>query len=139
MTACPTDGITGGPKSDDLYAWDATIVGPPDTPYAGGIFSLTVAFPPEYPFKPPEVRFATPIYHCNVSSSGHICLDTLNRKWTPALTIRGVLLSIQLLMSTPNPSSALNCTAANLYRKNRAAFDRHAREHTLKYAGIVMS
>lgn len=34
---------------------------------------------------------------------GRICLDILKDKWSPALQIRTVLLSVQALLSAPNP------------------------------------
>ena len=58
-----------------------------DSPYAGGVFFLSIAFPTDYPFKPPKVSFTTKIYHPNINANGSLCLDILRDQWSPALTI----------------------------------------------------
>ena len=70
-----------------MYNWHATIIGPEDSPYNGGLFFLNIVFPTDYPFKPPKVTFVTKIYHPNINANGGICLDILKDQWSPALTI----------------------------------------------------
>lgn len=130
----PPDGIIATPDESDLFHWTAVIAGPVGTPYEGGCFNLDIQISKEYPFKAPKVVFKTPVYHCNVSKKGGICLDTLNDKWTPILTITKLLLSIQLLLSECNPKSALEHDIARLYESDRKEFEKRAREHTRKHA-----
>eukprot|EP01027_Heterolobosea_sp_BB2_P010564 GEZU01015493.1.p1 GENE.GEZU01015493.1~~GEZU01015493.1.p1 ORF type:complete len:271 (-),score=103.38 GEZU01015493.1:202-1014(-) len=134
MNLDPPQGCSAGPKSDNLFEWFATITGPSKSPYEGGIFYLDITFPPEYPFKPPKVQFRTRIYHCNVSSSGGICLDILKDNWSPALTVAKVLLSIIQLLSEPNPADPLMPNIAKQFLEDRAKHDRFAKEWTKRYA-----
>ena len=64
-----------------------THTGPEGSPFAGGTFVLDIVAPQDYPFKPPKVNFQTPVYHCNVSDAGQVCLDILHDQWSPALSI----------------------------------------------------
>ena len=105
-----TDAATNcsaGLYNNDLFNWQATIIGPDETPYEGGVFSLKIAFPADYPFKPPKITFDTKIYHPNINASGGICLDILKDQWSPALNTIKVLLSICSLMADPNPNDPL--------------------------------
>ena len=76
---------------------------------------LELFLPADYPMAPPKVRFLTRIYHPNVDKLGRICLDILKDKWSPALQIRTVLLSIQALLSAPNPDDPLDNDIAALW------------------------
>ncbi|GMP43699.1 hypothetical protein CsSME_00012962 [Camellia sinensis var. sinensis] len=83
----PPTSCSAGPVAEDMFHWQATIMGPADSPYAGGVFLVTIHFPPDYPFKPPKVAFRTKVFHPNINSNGSICLDILKEQWSPALTI----------------------------------------------------
>ena len=117
-----------------MFRWQATLMGPSETPFEGGVFFLDISFPEDYPFKPPKVSFDTKIYHPNINSTGGICLDILKEQWSPALTIAKVLLSICSLLTDPNPDDPLVPDIARLYKTNKKEYQRRARMNTLRYA-----
>ncbi|KAJ1914094.1 Ubiquitin-conjugating enzyme E2 4 [Tieghemiomyces parasiticus] len=130
----PPSTCSAGPVGDDLLHWQATIMGPSDSPYQHGVFFLSITFPLDYPFKPPKVNFTTRIYHPNINNNGSICLDILKEQWSPALTISKVLLSICSMLTDPNPDDPLVPEIAHLYKTDRARYETNAREWTRKYA-----
>ncbi|KAJ4768935.1 Ubiquitin-conjugating enzyme E2 28 [Rhynchospora pubera] len=122
------------PAGEDMFHWQATIMGPPDSPYSGGVFLVNIHFPPDYPFKPPKVAFKTKVFHPNINSNGSICLDILKEQWSPALTISKVLLSICSLLTDPNPDDPLVPEIAHMYKTDRTKYENTARSWTQKYA-----
>jgi len=130
----PPPGCSAGPRGDDLHHWVCTLLGPAGSPYAGGVFFLDVSFPSDYPFRPPKVVFRTRIYHCNISTQGAICLDILKDKWSPALTMGQVLLSVCSLLTDPNPDDPLVPSIAHQLVADREGHDKRAGEWTRRYA-----
>ncbi|GER44303.1 ubiquitin-conjugating enzyme [Striga asiatica] len=130
----PPTSCSAGPVAEDMFHWQATIMGPADSPYSGGVFLATIHFPPDYPFKPPKVAFKTKVFHPNINSNGSICLDILKEQWSPALTISKVLLSICSLLTDPNPDDPLVPEIAHMYKTDKAKYESTARSWTQKYA-----
>ena len=131
----PPTNCSAGPQNEaDQFHWQATIMGPDDSPFAGGVFFLNIHFPTDYPFKPPKFQFITKIYHPNINSNGSICLDILKDQWSPALTVSKVLLSISSLLTDANPDDPLVPDIAQQYKADRAKYETTAREWTRKYA-----
>uniref|UniRef100_A0A8C4RWD6 Ubiquitin-conjugating enzyme E2Na n=1 Tax=Erpetoichthys calabaricus TaxID=27687 RepID=A0A8C4RWD6_ERPCA len=120
LLAEPVPGIKAEPDESNARYFHVVIAGPQDSPFEGGTFKLELFLPEEYPMAAPKVRFMTKIYHPNVDKLGRICLDILKDKWSPALQIRTVLLSIQALLSAPNPDDPLANDVAEQWKTNEA-------------------
>jgi ubiquitin-conjugating enzyme E2 D/E len=134
LAANDIPNINAKPISDDNIKWTGSIIGPVDTPYAGGIFNLDITLPSDYPYKPPIIKMKTKIYHPNINEEGTICLDILKEQWSPALTLTKVLLSISSLLAEPNPNDPLAPDVARIYLNDFKAFTKKARDFTEKYA-----
>ena len=115
----PAPGISATPYRDNLRYFNI-IIAAYGLAHESGIFKLELFLPEQYPMESPKVRFLTKIYHPNIDKLGRICLDILKDKWSPALQIRTVLLSIQALLSAPK------CAAATRTRRPPAAPPRAA-------------
>ncbi|CAI4227492.1 unnamed protein product [Auanema sp. JU1783] len=121
--------------NDSLTDIKGTIKGPPDSPYEGGTFDISIVIPEQYPFIPPKAKFITKIWHPNISSqTGIICLDILKDQWAASLTLRTVLLSIQSLMCSPEPKDPQDAVVARQYMDDPQLFKKTAIFWTSRFA-----
>ena len=122
------EGIEAKPLDSCNYHWQAAIRGPVGSPYEGGVFYLYLKVPMLYPFRPPEVRFLTKIFHPNVNRHGDIGIDSIQQgNWVSGLTLTKVLISIQSLLTDPYCDPCMEPEIGHLYRTDKEAFDIIAR------------
>eukprot|EP01083_Nonionella_stella_P186216 681218_1 len=146
----------------DIFHWDITILcDKEDSPHNGGRFHVEVQFPSDYPFKPPQLRITTKIFHPQLWKSDDyraLCMDILGSNWSPALTASSILhRHISPMLHEPFSSytecrccgSIIDEADANAHRRNvnptgatglyfddRNRYNAMAREWTLMYAMI---
>ena len=113
--------------------------GPPDTPFADGIYKIAITIPDTFPFDPPQAKFATKIWHPNVSSAtGLICLDILKNgeggRWTPSMSLRSVLVSIIALLNSPEPNDPQDAVVASQMLNRNDIYKATARTWAQEYA-----
>ena len=109
-------GVTVGlPDKNNIFKWKISLLGPQDTPYAGGIFILEANFPEGYPEQGPKIKFQTKIFHCNVFHWG-ICISTLNN-WKPRTPFYDIMTSIFALFYNQNPRDPYSSEMADFCGK----------------------
>ncbi|KAI8903772.1 ubiquitin-conjugating enzyme/RWD-like protein [Gorgonomyces haynaldii] len=130
----PIDNVTMTPSESDILHWDGVLTGPSNSPYESAKFKFTITFPTDYPFKPPNIKFVTRIYHPNIDESGAICLGLLKSDaWKPSTSILTVLSSLVSLLAEPNPADPLETRIAEIYQSDRKQFDRTVKEWIKRY------
>ncbi|GLJ24570.1 hypothetical protein SUGI_0469480 [Cryptomeria japonica] len=122
-------------EENDMSHMCGTIAGPMDSPYEQGSFQIDIRLPDGYPFEPPKMQFITKVWHPNISSqNGAICLDILKNEWSPALTLKTTLISLQALLSTPQPNNPQDAMVAQQYLNDYPKFLVTARHWTQSFA-----
>lgn len=123
---------------DDIFKWQATIMGPKDSLYIGGVFFININYPRDYPFKAPEFIMVTGILYPNVYGDGRICCCAFHqddsKSWSYAWDIRYAISAIIESMKNPIESCYCSPEIRALYLYNRKEFESKAREYTRKYA-----
>ncbi|KAH8419471.1 hypothetical protein KR222_007882 [Zaprionus bogoriensis] len=134
-----SEGISAIPLDRQNNYWQATILGPPGSPYEGGKFFLFIYFPERYPMTPPTVRFLTKILHPNVSRHGDVGIDIFQQQnWSLALNVAKVLLSVQSLLTDPYTEVCMEPELGDIYEHDRARFEQLVRSWTWKYAMLEL-
>lgn len=131
----PPDCVRVALSDADILSFSGWVQGPPSTPYAGGFFRITFDFNDvDFPNVPPTCRFATPIFHPNVSRSGEICVSSLKKDWKKEYGIERILVTIKCLLIEPNADSALDAEASRLMQEDWERYAETARLWTSVHA-----
>ncbi|RYP05159.1 hypothetical protein DL765_009921 [Monosporascus sp. GIB2] len=137
--------------NENIMRWRlGLIVVNPESAFNGGYFKAEMTFTHEYPYQPPQFRFLIPIYHPNVYPDGNVCISILHtpgeditsgeqasERWSPLQGVESVLRSVLLLLDDPEINSPANVDASVMYRDDRAAYNRKAKETVEKSKGDI--
>ncbi|EGG21431.1 hypothetical protein DFA_01315 [Cavenderia fasciculata] len=118
----------------DTLTLEFTIMGPPDTPYSGGVFKVHAKLPIDYPFKRPSMSIQTPIYHPNISSSICCCLIPELEGWSPMYTVARCIGQLYQILIEPVIDHPCEIDISTQFKENRELFDLVAAEHTKQNA-----
>ena len=123
-----------GSADYSLTNFQTVVKGPKDTPYENCTWHVRFTIPETYPFASPSVGFVEKIFHPNVDEqSGTICLDALNKAWSPMFTIKHIVETVlPYLLTYPNPDDPLNRDAALLMKSDSEAYEKKVRAHSKK-------
>eukprot|EP01084_Bolivina_argentea_P108732 194339_1 len=122
-------------NEDNPYMMKGFVIGPNNTAYEGGIYELQIHLPRDYPFKPPNCKFITKIYHPNINTNGSMKLTILHDFWNPMHTISRMCKSIIEMLEMPSIDNCLIPSIAKEYRFQKQKFMVTATQWNCKYAG----
>jgi ubiquitin-conjugating enzyme E2 G1 len=130
LTKDPNYFFSINPSEDNFFKWDIMIIGPPDTPFEGGIIHSVMEFTKEYPNRPPTFQFISKLFHPNVYADGKVCIsilhegvdefnyESVSERWNPSHSVNSILMSIISMLSSPNFESPANIDASKMWRDN---------------------
>ena len=114
MRESPPPYIDARPTEDDVLVWYYLVTGPPDTPFAGGLYMGELKFPATYPSAPPSIRMLTP--SGRFEPGARLCLNMSDfhpESWNPAWNISTILTGLLSFMcSNEIATGAMNMPPA---------------------------
>jgi ubiquitin-protein ligase len=101
------------------------MIGPPGSPYANGVFQVTIKFGNNYPTTKPTVKFVTKIYHLNIKQGGTDKIGGLSalESWINTMTISKLLTALDELLVKPNPRCGASNDLMAQYYANETTYD----------------
>ena len=128
---------------NNIFEWQCSLVGAKDSLYRDGIFFFEIKFPYNYPKKPPEVVFKTPIYHVNINPYksndpkadplGLLNLSSL-KMWKPEYKIAEFLANMFALFYIANSDNSYGLERAYELRYQKQLYENKIKYFTKKYA-----
>ncbi|KAL7672221.1 hypothetical protein ACOME3_007115 [Neoechinorhynchus agilis] len=116
-----SDGtISWGLETEDdasMTNWNGMIIGPHMTTFQGRMYSLKIECGPDYPNKPPMIRFVNKVNLPYVGSTGKVNPSALYslKGWTPDKCIKDILKDIRDSMKASNIRSLEQPADGDMY------------------------
>ena len=136
LSSNPVCGSKVFQQDGNLFKWKVILPGPKGSPYEEGSFNLSFEFPDNYPFKCPEVKFITPMYHPNVKKeTGEICMDVFANSWAPTQKVCDIIEKLASLLASPSTESPLEAEIAQEFQTDHKKWEKKVREFVKKNKG----
>ncbi|CAN8069602.1 unnamed protein product [Agarophyton chilense] len=124
----PHPGGSASPRDPNFpLVWDATILGPNNTPWEGGFFALELRFSYQHPYRPPFAKFTSTMYHPNITTDGIPALDLIQTRWSANTRVGSILDALQDMLNTPNAMYPVNLGVATQHREKTKDYERRIR------------
>ena len=119
-------------ENGNIYKWKVLLPGLKGSTYDDGLFNLSFNLE-NYPFRCPEVKFITPIYHPNIKKdTGEICMEDFANNQAPTEKISDIIKKIASLLLYPLIEFPLEPEIAYEFSTNYSEWEKKVREF-IKY------